>query len=386
MEERPVPELEYRTRLEKARRLMSEEGFDALFIATGPNLYYLSGYPCGRSASRPFVLVLPQSGEPVFIVHTGREYGARRVSWVSDVRTYPQLSHAPIDAIRQAFSDRGLLRGTRVGVELGHEMYMDLPVADFLQLRYDLPQVKFEDAAPLLWKARMVKSPWEVENLREACRITSEAYEETFPQVREGMTEGEVARLMIGAMLRRGGSSPSLVITSGEGNYDMASRGPWDRRLEWGDMVWMDSFCTAKGYWSDFSRAGVVGSASPQQADAQKRIHEITMMGVEMIRPGVPVAQIAARCNAELDKLDFPITSCISGLASRIGHGVGLVTTEQPSLAEDDDVVLKARMVVTVEPGVATIYGIFHVEENVVVTETGYEIISVCGRDLWRTD
>ena len=384
MEERSVPKFEFEARLKRVRELMADEGFDALFIATGPNLHYLTGYPCGRSVSRPFVLVLPQSGEPVFIVHTGRECEAGRFTWITDVRTYPELSHAPFHAIRQAFSDLDLSNGGRVGAELGHEMYMDLPFSDFLQLQSELPLVQFEDAGSLLWKARTVKSSWEVENLKQACRITSEAYEEAFSQVREGMTEVTVAQLMAGAMLRRGGAIPSLVITSGEGNYDMASKGPWERQLERGDMVWMDSFCTVKGYWSDFSRAGVIGGASPQQADAQKRIHEITMMGVEMIRPGVRVAEIAVRCNAELDKLEFPVTSSVSGLAARVGHGVGLVTTEQPSLAEDDDTVLEAGMVVTMEPGVGTTYGIFHVEENALVTESGYEIISNCDRELRR--
>jgi Xaa-Pro aminopeptidase len=384
MEERIVPGEEYASRIQRVRKLMAGCGFDALLVATGPNLYYLTGYPCGRSVSRPFVLVLPQSGEPVFIVHTGREIEAQRISWVRDVRTYHRLSHAPTEAIKQTFLDRGIDAGSRIGVELGHEMYMDLLVADFLTLKTRLRGVRFEDAGPMLWKARFVKSAWEVENIRQACRTTAKAYEETFPQVREGMMEGDVAQLMLGGMMKRGGGTPALTITSGEGNYDLASRGPWPRRLVRGDMVWMDAFCTVKGYWSDFSRAGVIGGASQKQADMQKRLHEITMLGVGMVKPDVPVRDIAACCNAQLRKLGFPVTSCISDLASRIGHGQGLVTTEQPSVAEDDEAVLEPGMVITMEPSVATIYGIFHVEENVLVTNTGHEVLTECQRELWR--
>jgi Xaa-Pro dipeptidase len=64
--------------------------------------------------------------------------------------------------------------------------------------------------------------------------------------------------------------------------------------------------------------------------------------------------------------------------AGRIGHGVGLLTTERPSIALYDDTELQAGMVLAVEPGKVTPDGIFHMEENVVVTETGYEIITAC--------
>jgi Xaa-Pro aminopeptidase len=108
------------------------------------------------------------------------------------------------------------------------------------------------------------------------------------------------------------------------------------------------------------------------------------MAGVELIRPGLPAAEIARRCNSQLERLEFAIRSNISGLASRIGHGLGLAVTEWPSLNEASQTVLQPGMVITIEPGVATSFGIFHVEENVVVTETGYEILSVCPWELRR--
>ena len=94
------------------------------------------------------------------------------------------------------------------------------------------------------------------------------------------------------------------------------------------------------------------------------------------------VAEIARHCEAELEKLDFLITSSVSGLANRIGHGLGLAITEWPSINEDSNVVLQPDMVITIEPGVATPFGTFHVEENVVVTETEPEILSTCAWQL----
>ncbi len=377
------PTTEYTGRVDKVRRLMADKRMDGLFLTTGPNLTHLSGYPSPwRSVSRPFIFILPLEGDPILIVQNGRQFEARAYSWVSEVRTYTELSRAPLPETLQAFHDLGLSKG-RVGAELGFEQCLDIPFLDFIQLQERLPEIEFVDVGPVLWEARMRKSEAEITLLRKACQITSRAYERTFPQLKVGMSEAEVARIMSISTMELGGSSPFVVITSGDGNYDFASKRPSQRKIQKGDLVWMDAGCSVGGYWSDFSRAGVVGGPSPEQERAQSLIHETTMMGVEMVRPGVRASEIARACNAELDRLDLPVTSSISGLASRIGHGVGLAVTELPHVAEYDDTVLEPGMVITIEPGVATPYGTFHVEENVLVTGDGHELLSTASRELW---
>jgi len=73
----------------------------------------------------------------------------------------------------------------------------------------------------------------------------------------------------------------------------------------------------------------------------------------------------------------------MSDLALRVGHGVGLAVTEMPHAAEHDQTIIQPGMVITVEPGVATPYGTFPAEGNVLVTECGYELFSTAGCDLW---
>jgi len=84
----------------------------------------------------------------------------------------------------------------------------------------------------------------------------------------------------------------------------------------------------------------------------------------------------SAACREGLAGLDFEVTAPLSDLAGRIGHGLGLEVTELPHVAEFDATVLEAGMVITVEPAVATLYGAFHVEENVLVTEHGHELLT----------
>jgi Xaa-Pro aminopeptidase len=99
--------------------------------------------------------------------------------------------------------------------------------------------------------------------------------------------------------------------------------------------------------------------------------------GVAMIRPGIRASEIAKRLNDRVNNLPLPVTSHISTIAGRVGHGIGLDLTEPPHLSEADPTVLQPGMVIAIEPGVATDYGIFHIEENVIVTPGGHDVISV---------
>jgi Xaa-Pro aminopeptidase len=373
---------EYPERVGRARALMAQAGHDALLLFTGPNLSYFSGMPTGRSGSRPFIYLLPRAGDPVLIVHDGRQFEARALTGIADIRTYSRLSRLPLETLLGALGDRGLLRG-RIGAELGGEMVLDLPFGDLLLLRDALPAAELVDASPLLWSMRMQKSPAEIARVARACAITSQAYARTFAAIRPGMHEAEAEAMLHREMLALGGQTPWVLITSGAGKYDLVSKGGSDRLLEPGDMVWFDGGCAVDGYWSDFSRAGVIGGPTTEQTAAQEALHAITRMGVAMVQPGMPVAEIAARCNRAVEALDLPLTSNISALAGRVGHGLGRLITELPSLSEADETSLAPGMIVTIEPGVATHFGTFHVEENVLVTAEGPRLLSSPHWELW---
>jgi len=141
-------------------------------------------------------------------------------------------------------------------------------------------------------------------------------------------------------------------------------------------MVWMDGGCAVEGMWSDFGRAAVIGGPSPEQLDTQRAIREIGELGVSMVAPGVPVREIAAAVNQQVDAVTAPVTSAVSTIAGRIGHGIGCDVTEPPHISEQDPTILAPGMIIAIEPGVATAYGLFHIEENVLVTEDGCEVLS----------
>ena len=378
-----IPVSEFPQRLERLRALMRSRGLKSILLGTGTNLRYFSGYPSPvRSGSRPFFLLLPLQGDPVFIVHCGRKAEALRFSWIKDVRDYSQLSRIPVELVREALRERGALDG-KLGMELGFEQSFDVPYLEFVRLQQGLPETDIVDAGEILWRLRMVKSEAEIACVRQACKILAEGYAQAYSASHEGDTEQAIAKRLRKHCELAGAPDCWVLITSGQGNYDLATKLPEARAVRRGDMVWIDAGCAVEGYWSDFSRAAVVGEPSAEQRAVQEAIHGITWAAVQRVRAGIKASELAKFCNAKLAGLGFPITSCISGLASRVGHGVGLEVTELPHLAEYDHTVLEPGMIITLEPGVATTYGTFHIEENVLVTPEGCEVLSVAQRSLY---
>ena len=244
-----IPIDEYPKRLERLRAEMRARSLDAVLLVTGMNLAYFSGYPSpARNVARPYFALLPLTGEPVFFSHSGHAYEARRLGWIGDVREYTALSKAPVELIVDAVRERGL-GGKTIGMELGYEQTLDISVLEFRRLEEALRPAHLADAAAALWKLRMIKTDAEIACFRQAHRITTEAYARTFEWAREGMAESDIWARMRGELDRPGTGDVFLVITSGEGNYDLVTKPPEPRHVRRGDMVWMDAGCTVGGYW-----------------------------------------------------------------------------------------------------------------------------------------
>ena len=156
------PKSEYENRWERAREGMRAKGLDALFITESANYTYFSGGHGDFSFSRPTIMVLPQKGQPVLIVHDFFEHSQKRESWVDDIRTYSPFGALPVDMLKAIWEELGLNTG-RIGAELGTEQRLGLPYTDFVRMTQELPGADFIDASDLFWGLRMVKSDAEVE-------------------------------------------------------------------------------------------------------------------------------------------------------------------------------------------------------------------------------
>lgn len=372
------PESALRVRRLQAAARAAE--LDALLLTDAANVRYVTGgYAADvlwSSPTRIVAAVIPRDGDPILLTPDFIAGEAAAVCGWARVETYGSLADAPVAQLASLLGP-----AARVGIEHGGEGRIGMSLQTLDALR-DAVSGTLMDAMPVIHYARAVKTPWELDRLRWACAASSAGFAAAFARPRGGELEVDLAREIVAAGLAAGAGWPAwtmsgwIGMTSGPGAYDRFVEAPRRRRLEPGDLVWADVGFRVDGYWSDFCRAGVIGGPTPRQVDRQARLLAATGAGVAAARPGATAAAVARATGAELERQGLP------GLGfGRVGHGIGLVATEPPSIALHDATVLEAGMVITVEPAAVMDDGLYCAEQVVIVGEEP-EVISLAPTGL----
>jgi Xaa-Pro aminopeptidase len=363
---------EIESRQNRARLLMEKEKLDALLLTTEQNYRYLSGHRSlfWVSKTRPMFMVLPIDSDPVLLV-AGAELGvARSTTWVDDLRTWTGWATEGVQALADVMREKRLDRG-RIGAELGAEQRLGMPHLDFLLLRSSLHS-EFIDASQILWKLRAKKSPSEVARHRKAANLAARAFKETFTELKVGMTEEEIYAQVGARMMTYGADNVAyLPLNSGPGNHERTTGAPTERKIQQGDLIWIDNCCPYRGYWTDFCRLVALGRATQTQKDYYSLIYDVMHKCIAAVKSGDPVSKLMQTCNQEFAKKGEK-----QSRAGRMGHSMGLDLTELPSITLEDHTQMEPNMVLAIEPNILNEHGFFQLEENVLVMETGYEILT----------
>ena len=366
---------EFEARLARAQAAMTNDELDALVVTTAPNVRYFTGFNTQfwESPTRPWFIVVPREGAVISVIPEIGQPGMAE-TWVEDIRTWP--APRPDDdgvSLLQATLLSLPRRFGRIGWEMGRESVVRMPLKDFDELRDRVGNLAFADGSPTLWSLRRVKSPAEVARLRHVCQIASTAFEALPQKLRIGDSEIEVRRKMQIELAEQGAdSAPFVAVVSGKGGYSQCIVGPSERRLDDGDVLFIDTGATYDGYFCDFDRNFAFGHIS----DAAKRAHEAvwgaTEAGIKAARPGATTTDL---WRAMADVLEAAGSKGLN--VGRMGHGLGMQLTEPPSNMPGDDTALAPGMVMTIEPGMEYAPGcmLLH-EENVVITEDGAELLT----------
>jgi Xaa-Pro aminopeptidase len=226
---------------------------------------------------------------------------------------------------------------------------------------------------------RAVKDESELEAIRRAGEITSEAYGRFAEERFVGRTERELAWRLNELFHELGADAPAFetIVASGPNSARPHAR-PTDRTMEAGETVVVDAGAMVDGYNADCTRTFATGPLPDELESAYTATLEGQLAGLEATRAGVTGidADEAAR-----DKIEA------AGLGEKfghgLGHGVGLEVHEAPRLSRESTDTLAAGNVVTVEPGVylGGLGGI-RIEDLVVVTDGAPEVLTSFDKDL----
>lgn len=381
---------EYDARVDRAKALMAEAGLDALLVtgdfSYSANYRYFAGYAprdYQANTARPHVLLLTREGGAAITVHVFAETPSR-ACWVPEVHVYSQPFG--VGDVHKLFEILGVRSG-RVGVELGLDQRMMMPVAAYEALKAMVPGCEFVDAAPLLWDMRMVKSAAEIECIRESDRRNHAALKSCYENASIGMTEREIYDLCVHALIDQGSDQPpvgQMTIQSsaryrGKGMVTFFS-GPTDEPLGPGDVIFIDSGAITKGYWGEFNRMAVMGEPTPVQEDFHTRVRNVVRATIdEVLRPGITCEQAMKEAFDLYDRYGVDRSNLASYLDwpwLHLCHGLGLNSSEPPLVRLTDDTVLQPGMVFSVEAYVRGPDIQYGSEEDCVITATGAELLS----------
>jgi Xaa-Pro aminopeptidase len=353
-------------RLSLLRQEMEEERLDALVVSHPPNVFYLSGFTGSAAA-----LVLTSAGatlftDPRYTVQAREEATAARV----------EIGRGSLMAAAAAHLARlRARRGLRIGFEGTHMTVAQKSALD----EAAGAGVRWVSWDGRIEAARAVKDAGELYLMREAAKIACSSWEEILPLVRPGVLETELAAEVEFRMRRKGASGPAFdtIIASGPRGalpHSHASQ----RAVGKNELVVFDLGAILRGYSSDLTRTVFVGRAPAESRRWYSAVLEAQQAARDVLRPGVSGQEVDAAARRILHR---------AGLGKQFvhstGHGLGLEVHEMPRLAQGEKWLLRAGVVVTIEPGVYVEgKGGIRIEDDALVTPEGAEYLTDANREL----
>lgn len=268
------------------------------------------------------------------------------------------------------------LSGKRIGLELGF-----VPVSDFEHFR----QLPFDwaDCTRIVERLRAIKSPDEIRKLRHAADFARDGFVILLDQISEGMDAHRMTEIwkeaVKDAASKRGHpllqSSWAYIAVGGDG---FAPGGPAQR----GDLIKIDVGCVIDGYSSDGARTVVIGEPSPEAQRVYDSLHRAFEAGLTHFRPGTPLRDVYRSVATAMWDQGFETYN-----RGHFGHGVGssIWSEEWPFIANDSDAILEPGMVLAFEtPWYIEGLGGFIIEDQLLITESGFEVIAPLPRHLFK--
>ncbi|BDP41642.1 aminopeptidase [Deinococcus aetherius] len=340
------------SQLEGLRAAMSRAGVDAMWVSGPANVRALTGF---SSPADGKVLVTAEGAT----LYTDARY---TVQAREESRLPPVIARPP-ETYEHAASP---VRDLRVGFEAEY-----LTVAGFEELRahWDATLVPTRGLVEAL---RLVKTPGEVQAIRDAQDLADRVFGEVRPMIRAGVRELDVA-LELELGLRRAGAEVGFDVIVASGPRGAMPHGVASERVIGdGELVTVDFGARLRGYHSDMTRTVAAGTPGEEMRRVYNAVLEAEEAAVAAVRPGARAADLDALAREILERHGLG-----EAFAHSLGHGVGLNIHEGPGLRNGSEDVLEPGMVVTVEPG-AYLPGVggVRIEDLVLVTEGGSEVLS----------
>lgn len=355
------------SRLAKLRRRMRAERIRAALITNFNNVTYLTGFTGDDS----YLFVTQQKS----ILITDQRYTTQLEEECPALELQVRAPGvAMVDAVAEvvtASRERHLL------VESN-----SLTIGVHASLAESMPQVELVRCVELVEALRIVKDAEEVAAIRRAVQQAERAFQVVRAGLRGDQTERDVAFALEHQIRLFGGkgcSFPAIVAVGSRAALPHAR--PTSRCIGEAAFVLIDWGACESRYMSDLTRMLVTTKIPAKFEKFYNIVLQAQKAGIAAIRPGIAMEDVDRAARKVIEQ---------AGLGKRfghgLGHGIGLDIHESPRLTANQKQLLAPGMVVTVEPGVYLPgWGGIRIEDDVLVTEGGHEVLTNLGKELSDT-
>ncbi len=380
---------EYERRLESTRARMAESGLDVLLVTDPANMNYLTGYDAW-SFYVPQAVVLPLGNEPPHWVGRAMDAESARLTTVlphdrihgyaDDYVEHP-VKH-PMQYVAELLADLGYGRG-RIGYE--GDAY-SFTARNLQVLARELPEARLQDAYLLVNWVRTVKSPREIEVMRQAARIVERVMRVAIETVEVGRRECDAAAVISEAQIRGteefGGQVPANPPAILSGDNAGTPHAAWsDRPFLPDTATCLELSGCRHRYHCAMSRTVWLG----MPPDHVRRLADATAEGMEaalsVVEPGALCQDVERAWRETIGRRGF-------SKPSRIGYSIGLNyppnwADHTASLREGDTTVMEPNMTFHLMLGMWMEGWGFELSDTFRVTESGYELLADVPRQLF---
>lgn len=342
-------------RISRLAEQLRADGIDAFFASSAITMGYLHGlFEDGHE--RFFTMAISAKGDVRLICPALSVNQAKRAG-VADVVGWRD-GEDPLALFHALANDWSFNSGT---LAVDDEM----PAQMLLKMQGALPGARFRAGQETLSRLMRRKDSGELGHLRAAAKIADEAYPAAIAQIRAGMTERQIDRILRSEMEARGGVPTFCIVAAGAGSAEPHHLS-MDVPVKSGDVLVLDFGCSVAGYQSDITRTVVVGEPTAKQREVYDVVLRAHHAGRAAGAAGRTGAEVDAAARAVIDDAGYG-----EYFVHRTGHGIGMRGHEEPYIVSTNHEPLEAGNCFSVEPGIY-LPGEFGVRiENIVVAATG---------------
>jgi Xaa-Pro aminopeptidase len=327
--------------------------------------------------------VLPRGGEPVlFEVGTAAEAKRLLCPWLKrgNIRPSRPWARGAIDPAVVAQQATAAARDIRAVLQENHvtDMPVGIDIMDFYILQaLQAADIKVVNGWDAMWDARTIKCKQELQIIELSAALVDGVYGHLVDWIKPGVLESELVARICEWLLARGCDHITGVNCISGPRANPHPHDYSDRMLRPADLVYIDIITSYLGYSTCYYRTFAVTTATARQRDVYKRAMDWLQASIDVVRPGITTADIAAKWPTAKE-LGFADEAHALGLA--VGHGLGLSNHEKPFITRAFSMTKPEPIEAGMHFALETFCGDgdegARIESQVIVTESGHKVIT----------